>query len=201
MIPINLAFEDILSESVLKKIIFHSGIPYKVCNCYIKDGFGYLKKTIKGFNNGAKAIAYLVLTDLDNGECAPGLIAEWLPCPRHPNLLFRVAVREVEAWILADRFNFSKFLGIKEDLIPTPADNISDAKQFLIELTKRSRKRSLRDDIVPRKGSTAKQVPNYNEPLINFVNSFWDVELARHNSPSLEGTVRAIDTFEFHNYR
>jgi hypothetical protein len=200
MIPINLAFEDILSEAVLRKILLYSKLPYVICHCYSKNGFDYLKKTIKGFNNGAKSIAYLVLTDLDKGECAPELIEEWLPAPRHPNLLFRVAVREVEAWLLADRVNFSKFLGIRENLIPSPADNISDPKRFLIDLTKKSKKRSLKNDIVPREESTAKQGPNYNEPLIKFVNSSWQVELARHNSPSLERTVMAIKNFRFHNY-
>ena len=199
MIPINLAFEDILSEAVLRKILLYSKLPYKVCNCYSRCGFGYLKKAIKGFNEGAAITPFLVLTDLDQRKCAPGLIRNWLDAPKHSNLLFRVAVREVEAWLLADRTNFSKFLGIKRDLIPSPADNIHDPKFFLIKLTKKSRKRNLKYDIIPRKGSTAKQGPNYNQPLIKFVNTQWDIEEAVCNSPSLKSAVNAINTFHLKN--
>jgi len=60
---------------------------------------------------------------------------------------------------------------------------------------------SYKFDIIPRKGSTAKQGPNYNEPLINFVNSMWDIELARHNSPGLISTLRAVKNFRFQGYK
>jgi len=43
---------------------------------------------------------------------------KWLPYPKHPNLLFRVAVKEVEAWLLAHRAAFATFLGISDKLIP-----------------------------------------------------------------------------------
>ncbi|MDF2210039.1 hypothetical protein L1F28_15070 [Arthrospira platensis NCB002] len=44
-------------------------------------------------------MAYLVLTDLDKSECPLAIINEWLKSqPKHPNLLFRVAVKEVESW-------------------------------------------------------------------------------------------------------
>jgi len=36
----------------------------------------------------------------------------------HPNFLFRVAVREVEAWLLAHREGIARFLGISEHLVP-----------------------------------------------------------------------------------
>ena len=67
---------------------------------------------MKRFNHGAKGTPFILLTDLDKNECAPMLIQEWLTDPLHPNLIFRVAVHEVEAWILADREAFAPFLGI-----------------------------------------------------------------------------------------
>ena len=69
LIPINLAVEDPLSEAVLRTILHQSNRRYIVGNCYSKNGFGYLKKNIKGFNNAAKGTPYIVLTDLDRAEC------------------------------------------------------------------------------------------------------------------------------------
>ncbi len=191
-IPINLAVEDDLSDAVLRKIL---PARYEVGVCYNRGGFDYLKRTIHGFNNASKGMPYLVLTNLDRVECAPKLIKEWLPIPIHHNLLFRVAVREVETWVLADRDRFAKFVGIRKALVPVDVDAINDPKECLINLANRSRKRELRDDIVPIEGSTAKQGPNYNGRLISFVEEFWNPHEAMHNSPSLERTIKAVENF------
>ena len=75
---------------------------------------------------------------------------KWLPYPKHPNLLFRVAVKEVEAWLLAHRAAFATFLGISDKFIPQEqVDTIPDPKQFLINLAAKSKKRKVRDAIVP----------------------------------------------------
>ena len=99
-IPLHLAVEDPLSEAVLRELLCQSGRPFAIGRCYQRGGFGYLRKTIQGFNNAAKGIPFAVLTDLDRYPCPMALIADWLRVPRHSNLLFRVAVHEVEAWIL-----------------------------------------------------------------------------------------------------
>lgn len=56
---------------------------------------------MKGFNFAARLTPFLVLADLDRIECAPKLIRDWLPVEKHPNPVFRVAVREVESWVQA----------------------------------------------------------------------------------------------------
>lgn len=196
LIPINLAVEDPLSEAVLRAILHQSNRPYIVGNCYSKNGFGYLKKNIKGFNNAAKGTPYIVLTDLDRAECPKELIQEWLPSPKHPNLLFRIAVREIEAWLLADSKNFAKFLGISQTLIPQNVDEISDPKQTLINIARKSRNRELHEAIVPQSNSTAKVGRDYNGQLIYFVNNYWQMEVAKLCSPSLQRAINAIDKFE-----
>ena len=191
-IPINLAVEDDLSEAVLRKILPDR---YVVGDRCMRGGFGYLKKNIRGFNNASKGMPFLVLTDLDMAECAPTLIKKWLSVPVHHNLLFRVAVREVESWVIADTDRFAKFLGIRRTLVPVNVDAIDDPKKCLINLARKS-KRNLREDIVPTKGSTAKQGPDYNGRLIYFVEEFWNPYEAMHNSLSLERTIRAVENFQ-----
>jgi hypothetical protein len=196
-IPINLAVEDDLSEAVLTEILKQSQRPFLIGNCLKRGGYGYLKRILPGINNSAaKCLPYLILTDLDNHECPLALISEWLSQPKHPNLIFRVAVKEVEAWLLAHREEFARFLGISVDLVPRDLDSIRDPKQLLIELTKKSKKRYLRDAIVPAKNSTAKIGRDYNSQLIQFVHESWRAELAKDHSQSLARAVNAIIHFE-----
>lgn len=195
-IPINLAVEDALSEAVLREMLKQSQRPFLVGASFGNRGNSYLKKIISGLNNAAKGMPYLVLTDLDNTECLSALISNWLSQSKHPNLLFRVAIREVEAWLLAHREAFTKFLGIATELIPHDVDAIADPKQFLINLARKSRKRNLRDAIVPASNSTAKIGKLYNSTLIQFVQQNWQVNSAEKNSSSLQRAMNAIMSFE-----
>lgn len=197
-IPINLAVEDVLSEAVLREILKQSQRPFSVGTCLNRGGYGYLKKNLPGLNNAAQGMPYLVLTDLDNAECPLAIISKWLSKPKHPNLIFRIAVKEVEAWLLAHREAFAKFLGISVNLIPDDVDAIPDPKQFLINLARKSNKTSLRDAIVPAANSTASIGKDYNGKLIKFVQEDWQMELAQANSRSLQKAVNAIINFQPH---
>jgi hypothetical protein len=196
IIPLHLAVEDPLSEVVLRELLRQSGRNFAVGQCYQRGGFGFLKKSIRGFNNAAQGIPFAVLTDLDQYPCPTALITEWLPVPKRTNLLFRVAVHEVEAWLLADREAFAKFLGIRRDWIPANPDEILRVKEELIGLARRSRSRELKRDIVPPAGSTRKQGPDYNGRLSGFVQNYWSLERASRNSPSLQRAQEAFLTFK-----
>ena len=195
-IPINLVFEDVLSEAVLKKMLKQSQRPFSVGHCLNQRGNDKIKKNISGFNNASKGMPYLVLTDLDNKDCPRVILSEWLTQPKHPNLVFRIAVKEVEAWLLAHREAFAKFLGISVDNIPRDPDIIADPKQCLINLARRSRKRKLREAIVPEPNSTAKIGKDYNGQLSEFVNKSWQVASAQTNSPSLKRAMNALINFQ-----
>lgn len=103
--------EDELSEAVALKLLEGRGLenPQKLGI----SGFGYLKKSVEKFckaaNNGLNVF---MLTDLDQTVCAPLLIADWFKsATKSDKFLFRVAVREVEAWVMADRQAFADFFG------------------------------------------------------------------------------------------
>jgi hypothetical protein len=116
--------------------------------------------------------------------------------PRHPNLLFRVAVQEVEAWLLADRSAFATFLGISRDLIPDNAEQVDNPKEFVVSLARRSRKRDVRESLVPREGSTARVGRDYNGRLVSFVNADWQAVEAQKRSPSLKRTMDLLRRFD-----
>jgi hypothetical protein len=194
-ICINLAYEDELSGRVLRRLLScHSG-RYEVGVPYSGGGFGYLRKRIEGFNNAAKGVPFLVLTDLDAVECAPSLVNSWLPHGMHPNLLFRIAVREVEAWLLADREGVAEFLAIQLDMVPDAPDEILDPKGTLIDLARRSPSSDLRRSIAPPLGSTSRQGPDYNGRMSAFAERIWNPCAAAKSSSSLARTIEALTSF------
>jgi hypothetical protein len=199
-IPINLAYEDIVSLEILLRLLKSPSVAsserrFSVGVLFHGRGYGYLKKNISGFNKASKGMPFLILTDLDDTECTPKLIQEWLPEAKNHNRIFRIAVREVESWILADGNGFAKFLGISRDKLSKNPDELNNPKAHLINLTRASRKRDLREDIVPRAGSTAKQGPAYNERLGSFVRGYWSPSRARKHSASLDKALRALESF------
>jgi hypothetical protein len=195
-IPLNLAVEDALTESLFAKILREIPVAYAIRTIYNRGGYGYLRQTINGFNNAAKGIPFLIGTDLDTYECPPALIVDWLQRPRHHNLLVRVAVREAEAWILADKQNFADFLGIRSALISDDVEAIPDPKRELIQLVRKARRRELREDICPPANSTRTVGPNYNSRLSAFVQQHWNPNTARERAKSLARTIDRLIAFQ-----
>jgi hypothetical protein len=75
-------------------------------------------------------------------------------------------------------------------------DQIPDPKQSLVNLARRSRRRTLRESIVPRRGSTAPQGPDYNGCLGDFVRNHWNRDSAVGRSPSLGRASGRLMAFE-----
>lgn len=194
-IPLNLAVEDPLTESLFGKILASIPTQYAVRTIYNAGGYGYLKTRVNGFNRAARGIPFLVGTDLDQYECPPALIDDWIHPPKHHNLLIRVAVREAEAWVLADKDNFANFLGIRASLVPDDVEGLVDAKHELIQLAQRARSRELREDICPPHGSTRKVGPNYNPRLVSFVQQRWSPTVARTRAHSLAHAMECLSSF------
>lgn len=127
---------------------------------------------------------WFVLVDLDDDVCAPELTNEWevLDTP----LIFRVAVREIESWLMADAENFARFLGVSKSRIPLNPELVANPKEEVVQLARRSRLREIREGLVPRAGSGRKRGPLYTPILSAFVTEIWDPEAARTQSNSLD---------------
>jgi hypothetical protein len=193
-VSIYLAVEDELSEHVLRRVLAEHERKFDVRAVYGKEGYGYLKKKAPGFNHAAQACPFLLLTDLDTYECPPDLLRDWLQTPQHPHFLLRVAVREVEAWLLGDVDGLRRFLGVRSTApIPAP-ESIPDPKAALLDLALTGRKRAVREAVVARDERTGRllQGPDYNGTLGQFVRDHWDSAKARRSCPSLERMWAAL---------
>ena len=194
-VSLNLIVEDSLGEAVARKMLNASERHYRI-EVTLRWNKDRIRKSISDINRSAKGCPYFVLTDQDTHDrCPPKAIRE-LRAEIHPNLLYRFAVMEVESWVLAHRKAISDFLSVPLNRIPINTDSIDKPKEFLISLARKSKSRIVRNDIPPRRNSTAKIGPGYNDALTSFVTEHWDVGVAVDAAPSLGRTYRRIRAFQ-----
>jgi hypothetical protein len=147
-------------------------------------------------NRAAARTPHLLLTDLDIAPCAPELIQEWQGSSLHPNLLLRVAVREVETWLLADGANMAEFLSLAPIHIPANVETVANPKEEIVRLAGLSTDAEILQNLVPRSGSTAKTGRLFNRSLIGYVRDLWDIDAAAANADSLARALRALRSFK-----
>jgi hypothetical protein len=195
--PIDIAVvvEDDLSLAVLERLIHSSGRPLQITLRLVERGFGNIRRSIVKYRQASHALPHVVLTDLDSGACAGELRREWGVEHLPDRMIFRVAVRETESWLLADQRAFAAFAGIPTVKVPATPDALVDPKQTLVNLVRRSRFRRLATELVPANGSVASIGPLYNERLSAFAREQWDPDAAASCSPSLARTRERLQTF------
>jgi hypothetical protein len=92
-------------------------------------GKGHLDRQLRGYNNAARFSSWLVLRDLDTDAlCAPDLVHRMLP-DGAANMRFRIAVKAVESWLMADLEGFSHFIGVPRSIVPINSEGIADPKR------------------------------------------------------------------------
>jgi hypothetical protein len=187
---ISAAVEGIVDEAVVRKLIVEAGgHPGTV---YGKKGKSSLRRQIQGYNNAARQLPWMVLVDLDcDAECAPPLCQEWVPDPA-PNLCFRVVVREVEAWLMADAESLASFLSVGRSRIAVDPEQLQEPKEEMVTLARRSRRRDIREDMVPREGSGRSVGPAYASRLIEYVETLWRPGVAITHAESLRRAMRCL---------
>lgn len=185
--------EDIIQEQILLTL-FNKYRPETILYPAIgKRGNSYIRQKMSGFNDASRYTPYVILTDLDHIPCPPQLINDWINFPISQSLLFRIAVKEAEAWLLADRIGFARFIGVAASKIPLNSETIRHPKEFIVSLAKKSLKRSVRADIIPEGISSVG--PGYNPKMEEFIVNHWNVENAIHNSNSLRKAIERITEF------
>jgi hypothetical protein len=190
------AAEGDLDEAVLHRLVHQAG--FSLANVYGRQGKASLLRALRGYNAAARHASWVVLVDLDRDcECAPPCVQRWLPDPA-PHMCFRIAVRSIEAWLLADGDRIAAFLGVHPAHVPHDPDTLADPKRALVDLARRSRRRALRDEIVPRDGSGRSVGPLYTTRMIEFIQdeaTGWRVDHALGVSDSLNRCVERLRRF------
>jgi hypothetical protein len=196
-----IATEDRLSEALAEYIVIATG--HSVAAKIPKDrrrhgGFGYLKTRLPDFiSSCCGGLSFLLLTDLDTRPCPRDILDDWFGMtPKPKGLLLRIAVREVEAWVLADRSRFADWLGISKTEVPHDPESCRDPKADLLHLATKSKKRDLKEGLLPKKGAPSPIGLEYNDLLCNFVNTEWRLDEASRTAPSLARAIRRLQKFD-----
>lgn len=180
---ISVVVEGQSDEGVVRAVANACGL--SVGMVHGRHGKDYIRSRIANYNMAAKHGPWFVLVDLDNvGSCPATVRQQWLASSEEL-MVFRIAVVEVEAWLLADRERVAGFLGVSEAKVPKAPDDLPDPKQQLIKLARGSRKKAVRQGLVPRDGSGAVIGPTYVSDVREFATTLWRPDVAAGQSPSL----------------
>ena len=175
--------EGLIDEAVVVRLLQEAKLTPGTI--YGRRGKNHIRDHIKGYNNAARTVPWFVLVDLDaEANCAPTVVASWLPNPA-PNMMFRVAVREVEAWLLSDTEHLAQYLQVSPDVIPHKPEELQDPKQVIVNLARGSASRDIREGVVPSPKSGRVVGPAYDSTMAEFVRGYWVPGKAAENSDSL----------------
>jgi len=187
---VSCAVEGLLDEAIVSVLVRKAG--GAVGTVYGKNGKSYIRTHIGGYNSAARFSPWVVLVDLDSdADCPPPLRQLWLPAPSS-QMCFRIAVRESEAWLLADPETLAVFLGIPCSRVPAAPEGVGNPKRTIVQLARSSRRGVIRAGMVPREGSGRSVGPEYTSLMIEYVSERWRPDVAAISSQSLSRSLSRI---------
>ena len=191
MRTVTIVVEGVTDEPFIRRIVGDHKL--QVSAVYGKRGKGDLDKKLPAFNNAARFHgSWLVVRDLDmDAPCAAALVRTKLRHPS-PGMLFRIAVRSTESWLLADVEGVVSFFKVRREDVPNHPEALPNPKRALILLASKSRSRQTREEMVPRPGATAMVGPGYVSQLSEFASREWSWDRAARRSDSLRRCVARV---------
>lgn len=143
-----------------------------------------LDLSLAGLNAGARFGRFiLALRDLDHdAPCAGMLLTELdgrhLAQRREVGLLIRVAVRSIEAWLLADAHGFSRASGVPRPKIPSEPERLANPKDTLVGLLCHYGNQNTRAALLLRRPGERPTNQVLGAWTASFATDGWDVESA-----------------------
>ena len=184
--PLSCLVEGVLDEAVVRRVLEASSLEAGV---FYRQSLPAFKTYLRRFNQAANYSLWFAVCDLDRVECAPVRLRDFLPHPAS-GMCFRIAVRTIEAWLLADRQSLARFLSISITAVPQPPEDEREPKARLISLARRSRSRAIREGMVPHEGDSRTVGPEYATMMGEYVRERWSPERAGACAPSLSRALK-----------
>lgn len=190
---IHIVGEGKLEIPVAKKLIDFCG--HSSGNEYILRGAENVRKKAIIFASLVSAnTSVLVLTDFMDSKCnciiqAINLYLGQLAGNIPTNFLLRFAVNELESWLLADHTNFSRLIGVSQDMLTPQPDRIADPKKYIANLVYNVSIIGHKSDLITRRG---RQGNLYIDKMTDFVKNKWNISRAKERSPSLARCLKRL---------
>ena len=183
--------EGVLDEAVARRMLAASAVVPAV---FYHRSLPRFTTDLRRFNQAARHSPWFAMCDLDRDECAPTRLQTYLPGPT-PGMCFRIAVRASESWLMADRHAIADFLGVSPVLIPQRPEDELWPKHLMIRVAGRSRRRAIRDGMVPAHGDSRSVGPEYASMLAEYAHDRWSPRRAARHAPSLQRALARCDSF------
>lgn len=191
--PVYLVGEDDLCAALARSLVVQSGKPARIEQCEVAGGFGPFQARVEVMNKVAQRVMpVLMIADADQAACPVTQVKEWLPQRHSDRLALRLAVREAEAWALADHEGFAEFAQLSAAKLPPAPETLQNPKQVLLKLIERCKRRELREEMLPGKRDRSPVGLGYNIHLKDFVSHYWQAERAALRAPSLARAIPRI---------
>jgi hypothetical protein len=158
----------------------------------VAGGKSKLDPRLRGYNNAARLSPWLILRDLDNDAACPAELRRVLIPNEAEFLVFRIPVRSIESWLLADRAAIAHYLRIRQALVPAECETLPRPKRTLVDLARQSKSRAIREDMVPASGMMAEVGPGYTGRITDFALNVWEPDRAAERNDSLERCLRRL---------
>lgn len=184
------AVEGILDEAVLRRLVQSVGA--EIGYIYPVGGKQQLDLRLSGYNEAARYSPWCVLRDFDTDAACPAELKARLLPESASAMCFRIVVRAVEAWLMADRQRMASFLSVPRARIPVSPEDTHDPKEALVNLARRSNKSAVRDSLVPRPGSGRSVGAGYTSLMIEYTRARWRPETAAESSESLRRCISCL---------
>lgn len=183
---IDLLVEGIVDEIVLRAILARRGLA--VGTVYGRRGIGYVRERAEGIAvRGAHGMNVLIVADaMDIPAPCRGEACRMLVASPPSGTLVRLAVNEIEAWLLASRAEIAAYLRVPLSRIPADSDSVADPKRTLVNIARDSRSSRIRQMVVPRDGVSAVVGVGYVDAVAEFVEQRWSLDAAVEVSGSLQ---------------
>lgn len=195
MPDINLVVEGKADEYVMLALFGHFNLPSPLIRTNRPYQVGGKKDdsiaTLQKWNEAAKWDYWVVIIDMDNASDCVAEYKKLLLPNSSEKMIFRIAIRKIESWILADAEAVAFYLGIKQTLVPTNPETLPDPKASLMSLVYKSKRKDIKEDMLPKVG--LKQGARYTERIKDLL-QYWRPEIAQQSSESLMRCIRALST-------
>ena len=128
LMNVNIVVEGITDQLVALRLLEYVRLP--IGTVYGRRGKQHILKQLSGYNTAAMSRPWFVIVDLDNdANCVLQAIEAWFPKKiQEKGMCFRIAVREIESWLLADAVHLAEFLHVSPSRIPVDPDRETNPK-------------------------------------------------------------------------
>jgi hypothetical protein len=185
--------EGHLEEPVARRLLADAGLDLSTTKFKVAGGGTKFWPEVKRYNEAARHdLLFVALADLEQEPCPAAVFSRHLP-RRTNSFILRLAVKMLESWLLADGERMAAFLHAPQSRIPQQPDQEEHPKRLLVELARKHAPSALKRDLVPERGLSGVVGPGYRPQMELFINNRWRPQIARHQSPSLDRALAALE--------